>query len=65
MEVQHLDHSRPLYVAARINDVHIWRALVNTGASLNLILPSTLQVVEIPLNRVTGTPIEVAGFAGM
>ena len=65
MDVQHLDHSKPLYVATRINDVHIRRALVDTGASLNLILTSTLQVVEIPLNRVTGTPIEVASFARM
>ena len=65
MEVQHLDHSRPLYVAARINDVHIRRALVDTGASLNLILASTLRAAEIPLNRITGTPIEVAGFTGM
>ena len=65
MEVQHLDHSRPLYVTAQINDVHIRRALVDTGASLNLILANTLKAAEIPLNRVTGTPIEVAGFAGM
>ena len=65
MEVQHRDHSRPLYVAARIYDVHIQRALVDTGASLNLVPTNTLQAAEIPLNRVTGTPIEVAGFAGM
>ena len=65
MEVHHLDHSRPLYVAARINDVHIRRALVDTDASLNLVPTSTLQEAEIPLNRITGTPIEVAGFAGM
>ena len=65
MEVQHHDHSRPLYVAARINDVHIRRALVDTGASLNLVSTSTLQAAEIPLNRITRTPIEVAGFAGM
>ena len=65
MEVQHPDHSRPLYVVARINDVHIWRALVDTGASLNLVSASTLQAAEIPLNRITSTPIEVAGFVGM
>ena len=65
MEVQHPDHSRPLYVTARINDVHIWRALVDTGASLNLVLASTLQATEIPLNRITSTPIEVVGFTGM
>ena len=65
MEVQHPDHSRPLYTAAQINGVHIRRALVDTGASLNLVPASTLQAAEIPLNRITGTPIEVAGFAGM
>ena len=32
---------------------------------MNLVPTSTLQAAEIPLNRVTGTPIEVAGFAGM
>ena len=65
MEVQHPDHSRPLYVVAWINDVHIWRALVDTGAYLNLVLASTLQATEIPINRINGTPIEVAGFTGM
>ena len=65
MEVQHPDHSKPLYVIARINDVHIQKELVNTGASLNLVLASTLQADEIPLNRITGTSIEVAGFAAV
>ena len=65
MEMQHPDHSRPLYVAAQINDVHIWKALVDTGASLNLIPASMLKAVEISLNRVTDTSIEVAGFARM
>ena len=65
MEVQHPNHSRPLYAVARINDVHIRRALIDTGASLNLVPASTLQAVEIPLNQITDTPIEVAGFVGM
>ena len=65
MEMQHPDHSRPLYVTAQINDVHIWKALVDTSASLNLIPASMLKAVEISLNRVTDTPIEVATFARM
>ena len=65
MEVQHLEHSRPLYVAAQINDVHVRRALINTGASLNLIPTSTLKATQISLSRVTDTPIEVASFVGM
>ena len=28
MEVQHSDHSKPLYIAARINDVHIRKVKV-------------------------------------
>ena len=65
MEVQHPDHSKTLYIAAQINDVHIRRALVNTGASLNLILANTLKVAGIPLSRIVGAPIEVFGFAGI
>ena len=65
MEVQHPDHSKPLYIAAQINDVHIRRALVDTGASLNLIPASTLEAVGIPLSRIAGAPIEVFGFAGI
>ena len=37
MEVEHLDHRRPLYLMATINGAQIRRALVDTGASLNLI----------------------------
>ena len=37
MEVQHPDHSKTLDITAQINDVQIRRALVDTGASLNLI----------------------------
>ena len=45
MEVGHLDHKRPLYLAASINQIPIKRALVDTGASVNLIPLSTLQAV--------------------
>ena len=45
MEVGYLDHRRPLYLAASINQIPIKRALVDTGASVNLIPLSTLQVV--------------------
>ena len=65
MEVQHLDHSKPLYIAAQINDVHIRRALVDTSASLNFIPTSTLKAAGIPLSRIAGAPIEVFGFAGI
>ncbi|XP_050248604.1 uncharacterized protein LOC126695843 [Quercus robur] len=65
MEVQHPDHSKPLYIASQVNDVHIRRALVDTGASLNLIPANTLKAAGIPLNRIAGAPIEVFGFAGI
>ena len=42
MKVGHPDHRRPLYLAASINQISIKRALVDTGASINLILLSTL-----------------------
>ena len=37
MEVGYLDHRRPLYLVASINQIPIKRALVDTGASINLI----------------------------
>ena len=54
-----------LYIVAQINNIHIRRALVDTDASLNLIPTSTLKAAEISLSQVLGTPMEVAGFAGM
>jgi len=37
MEVGYSDHRRPLYLAAFINQIPIKRALVDTGALVNLI----------------------------
>ena len=65
MEVQHPDHSKPLYIAAQINDVQIRRALVDTGASLNLVPTSTLKAAGTLLNRIVGALIEVFGFVGI
>ena len=36
MEVEHPYHCRPLYLMATINGVQIIKALIDTGASLNL-----------------------------
>ena len=62
MEVKHLDHRRPLYLMATINGNHIRRALVDTGASLNLIALSTLEAVGLVDRRVLGAPMEIIGF---
>ena len=56
MEVKHLDHRRPLYLMATINGVQVRRALVDTGASLNLIALSTLEAVGLNGERILGTP---------
>ena len=52
MEVGHPDHKRPLYLAASINQIPIKRALVDTGASVNLIPLSTLQAVGISERKI-------------
>ena len=64
MEVGYLDHRRPLYLAASINQIPIKRALVDTGASVNLILLSTLKVAVILERKIQGCPMEVIGFGG-
>ena len=47
MEVGYPDHRRPLYLAASINQIPIKRALVDIGASVNLIPLGTLQAAGI------------------
>ena len=65
IEVEHPDHHRPLYLMATINGVQIRKALVDTGASLNLIALSTLEVVGLASRRTLGAPIEITGFGGL
>uniref|UniRef100_A0A2N9GAJ7 RNA-directed DNA polymerase n=1 Tax=Fagus sylvatica TaxID=28930 RepID=A0A2N9GAJ7_FAGSY len=64
MEVQYPDHRRPLYLSAVIKDVQVRRALVDTGSCLNLIPLSTLQAVNLPHQKIQGSPMEVTGFGG-
>ena len=52
MEVGYPDHKRPLYLAASINQIPIKSALVDTGASVNLIPLSTLQVAGISERKI-------------
>ena len=62
MEVGYPDHMRPLYLAASINQILIKRALVDTGASVNLIPLSTLQAAGISERKIQGCPMEVTRF---
>src|SRR6266702_1964764 len=64
MEIEHPDHRRPLYLMATINGVQVRRALVDTGASLNLIALSTLEAVGLADRRILGAPMEITGFGG-
>ena len=64
MEVKHPDHCRPLYLMATINSVQVRRALVDTRASLNLIVLSTLEAVGLTGRRILGAPMEIIGFGG-
>ena len=62
MEVGYPDHRRPLYLAASMNQIPIKRALVDTGASVNLIPLSTLQAAGISKRKIQGCLMEVTGF---
>ena len=52
MEVGYLDHQRSFYLAASINQIPIKRALVDIGASVNLIPLSTLQAAGISKRKI-------------
>ena len=58
------NHRMPLYLAASINQIPIKKALVDTGASVNLIPLSTLQAAGISERKIQGCPMEVTGFGG-
>ena len=64
IEVGYPDHRRPLYLAESINQIPIKRALVYTGASVNLIPLSTLQVERISERKIQGCSMEVTRFGG-
>ena len=64
MKIEHLDHHRPLYLMATINGVQIRKALVDTGASLNLIALSTLKDMGLVDKRILRAPMEITGFGG-
>ena len=64
IEVEHQDHRRPLYLMATINGVQIRRALVDIGASLNLIALSTLEAVGLAGKRILGASMEITRFGG-
>nr|POF21549.1 hypothetical protein CFP56_10762 [Quercus suber] len=64
MEVRHSNHRRPLYLAASVNQIPIKRALVDTGASVNLIPLSTLQAAGISERKIQGCLMEMTGFGG-
>ena len=65
MEVKHPDHRRPIYLMLTINGVQIRRALVDTGALLNLIALSTLEAVGLIGRRILGALMEITGFGGV
>uniref|UniRef100_A0A2N9H3G7 Integrase catalytic domain-containing protein n=1 Tax=Fagus sylvatica TaxID=28930 RepID=A0A2N9H3G7_FAGSY len=65
MEVQYPDHRCPLYLSAVVKDVQVRRALVDTGSCLNLIPLSTLQAVNVPQQKIQGSPMEVTEFRGV
>ena len=52
MEVGYLNHRRPLYLAASINQIPIKRALVDTGVSVILILINMLQATRILKSKI-------------
>ena len=65
MEVKYPDHRRPFYLIATINGIQIIRALVDTGASLNLIALSTLKAIGMSSKRILRALVEITRFGGV
>ena len=57
IEVGYSDQRKPLYLVASINQIPIKKALVDMGASINLIPLGTLQARRISKRKIQGCPI--------
>ena len=64
MEVEYLEHRKPLYLTFTINSVQIRRALIDIRASFNLISLSTSEAVGMFDKRISETPVKIMGFRG-
>ena len=64
MEVEYLEHRKPLYLTFTINGVQIRRALIDTRALFNLISLSTSEAVGMFDKRIPETPVKIMGFGG-
>ena len=64
MKVKYPNHCRPLYLTATINGIQIMKALIDTGALLNLIALSTLKAVGMVGKRILRALVEITEFGG-
>ena len=55
-------HNRPLYVMATVNSHEFTRALLDGGASVNVMPLSSFYACGIPKGRLVKSPIDVHGF---
>ena len=56
-------HNRPLYVEARVNGLRVKRALVDNGASVNLMPAATYAAMKPPKGGLVSQIITLTGFA--
>nr|POE53193.1 hypothetical protein CFP56_13601 [Quercus suber] len=64
MEVQYPNHKRSIYVSTMINEVHVKRALVDIGSSLNIVPLHTFVAMGISQRKIQGFPMEITGSRG-
>jgi len=60
-----VDGKRPLYVTAFLGASQIKRALVDTGASTNILPLPTLDALGIPQERIIREPLQVVGIGSL
>ena len=60
-----MDGKQPLYVTSFLGASQIKRALIDTGASTNILPFLTLDALVIPRERIIRKPLQVAGIGSL
>ncbi|XP_024196156.1 uncharacterized protein LOC112199358 [Rosa chinensis] len=59
-----VQHMRPLYITADVNDIKVSKIMVDTGAAVNILTTRTMHLLGIKKEKIQSTFLTLKNFAG-